>query len=149
MLGLGPPAQLARSPTARAAKRETERLHRGGHLIPITPEGSLRVPFTSTLIDQCPSEGSRDDARCRPLSKERHSRRFDRNGLADLFVSSCTSGKEAWKSTAQFRASVRSRSAFATSKRWVAKANQWGRPHGVFVYQGRGDEGRDEERRPA
>jgi hypothetical protein len=55
--------------------------------------------------------------RCRELSKERHSRRFDRNGLADLFVSSCTSGKEAWKSTAQFRASVRSRSAFATSKR--------------------------------
>ena len=53
-------------------QRETERLHRGGHLIPITPEGSLRVPFTSTLIDQCPSEGSRDDARCRPLSKRRH-----------------------------------------------------------------------------
>jgi len=32
-------------------QRETERLHRGDHLIPITPEGSLRVPFTSTLID--------------------------------------------------------------------------------------------------
>src|SRR6266498_2265592 len=81
-------------------QRETDRLHRGGHLIPITPEGSLRVPFTSTLIDQCPSEGSRDDARCRPLSKERHSQRFDRNGLSNVILH--IGGKEAWKRTAQF-----------------------------------------------
>ena len=66
-------------------QRETERLHRGGHLIPITPEGSLRVPFTSTLIDQCPSEGSRDDARCRPLSRERR-----RSHMTSVFSASPT-----------------------------------------------------------